>query len=236
MPVPQPTGEVGRKLVVRYTNVNGIRSKIEEVKKWMEEGKADVVALVETMADTATVDCSFCDLLRLNRLGCRKESGGGVALAVKKDIQIIRMYELEVAGLEVLWVKVIALRMNLLLGAIYAPVYDDDVFSKLRTSMERIPPYLRRNIVLVRVFNCPKLNWSRDAGGASEKERDLLSLQKEFRLWQKVKECTRQRGSSSSSLDLVFSSQVSLVRGVRIIKPPAATWLTTMAYDSASRP
>ncbi|GAU92261.1 hypothetical protein RvY_04363 [Ramazzottius varieornatus] len=106
MPVPQHTGEVGRKLVVRYANVNGIRSKSEEVEKWMEEGKADVVALVETMDDTATVDCSFCDLdhyklERLDRLGCRRESDDGIALAVKKDIRIIRMYELEVAGLEV---------------------------------------------------------------------------------------------------------------------------------------
>ncbi|GAU88290.1 hypothetical protein RvY_01021-3 [Ramazzottius varieornatus] len=133
------------------------------------------------------------------------------------------MYELEVAGLEVLWVKVIALRMNLLLGVIYAPGYDDDVFGKLRTSMEHIPPYLRRNIVLVGDFNCSELDWSRDAGGASERERDFPSLQKEFRLWQKMKERTRQRGSSSSSLDLVFSSEFSLVRGVRITKPPAAT-------------
>ncbi|GAU92133.1 hypothetical protein RvY_04251 [Ramazzottius varieornatus] len=62
MPVPQYKGEVGRKLIVRYANVNGIRSKSEEVKKWMEEGKADVVALVETMADEATVDCMSCDL------------------------------------------------------------------------------------------------------------------------------------------------------------------------------
>ncbi|GAU92260.1 hypothetical protein RvY_04362 [Ramazzottius varieornatus] len=60
--------------------------------------------------------------------------------------------------------------MNLLLGVIYAPGYDVDVFSKLRTSMERITPYLRRNIVLVGDFNCPELDWSRDAGGASERE------------------------------------------------------------------
>ncbi|GAU88288.1 hypothetical protein RvY_01020 [Ramazzottius varieornatus] len=75
MPVPQHTGEVGRKLAVRYAN--GIQNKSEEVKKWMEEGKADVVALVETMADMATVDCSFCDLdhyklERFDRFGCRK--------------------------------------------------------------------------------------------------------------------------------------------------------------------
>ncbi|GAU92134.1 hypothetical protein RvY_04252 [Ramazzottius varieornatus] len=61
------------------------------------------------------------------------------------------MKELEVAGLEVLWVKLIALRMNLLLEVVYAPGYDVEAFSKLRTSMERIPPHLRRNIVLVGV-------------------------------------------------------------------------------------
>ncbi|GAU99945.1 hypothetical protein RvY_10876 [Ramazzottius varieornatus] len=89
------------------------------------------------------------------------------------------MVEYEVVGLEVLWVKVIALRMNcaLLIGVVYAPGYDSEVFSKLRTSMERIPPHLRRNILMLGDFNCPNISWSDKASESSERERDLLSLQ-----------------------------------------------------------
>ncbi|GAV00594.1 hypothetical protein RvY_11420 [Ramazzottius varieornatus] len=90
MPVPQFTGEVGKKLVNRYANVNGIRSKSDEVKRWMEDGKADVVALVETMAEPSTADCSFCDpafykLERLDRDGCQKSTEGAVALVIRKE-------------------------------------------------------------------------------------------------------------------------------------------------------
>ncbi|GAV00593.1 hypothetical protein RvY_11419 [Ramazzottius varieornatus] len=133
------------------------------------------------------------------------------------------MVEYEVVGLEALWVKVIALRMNLLIGVVYAPGYDSEVFSKLRTSMERSRSHLRRNILMLGDFNCPNISWSDKASGSSERERDLLSLQSEFRLWQKVRQITRERGKSCSSLELVFVSQLGLIRNVRTIKPPAAT-------------
>ncbi|GAV04881.1 hypothetical protein RvY_15088 [Ramazzottius varieornatus] len=228
MPVPQFMGVVGKKLVIRYANVNGIRSKSNEVKRWMEDRMADVVALVEIMAGPSTADCSFCDpafykLQRLDRYGCQTSTGGGVALVIRKEFQIRRMVEYELVRLEVLWVEVIALRMNLLIGVVHAPGYDSEVFSKLRTSMERISPHLRRNILMLGDFNCPNISWSDKASGSLKRERDLLSLQSEFRLWQKVWQITRERGKSCSSLDLVFVSQLGLIRNVKTIKPQAAT-------------
>ncbi|GAU90736.1 hypothetical protein RvY_03113 [Ramazzottius varieornatus] len=89
--------------------------------------------------------------------------------------------------------------------------------------MERIPPHLRRNILVLGDFNSPNISWSNKASGSSERERDLLSLQSEFRLWQKVRQITSEREKCCSSLDLVFVSQLSLIRNVRTIKPPAAT-------------
>ncbi|GAV09676.1 hypothetical protein RvY_19177-2 [Ramazzottius varieornatus] len=228
MPVPQFTGQEGKKLVIRYANVNGIRSKSDEVMRWMEDGKADVVALVETMAEPSIAECSFCHpafykFERLDRDGCQKSTGGGVAIVIRKEFQIRRMVEYEVVGLEVLWVKVIALPMNLLIGVVYAPGYDSEDFSKLGTSMERIPPHLTRNILMLGDFNCPNISWSDKASRSSERERDLLSLQSEFRLRQKVRQITRERGKSCPSLVLVFVSQLGLICDARTIKPAAAT-------------
>ncbi|GAU93592.1 hypothetical protein RvY_05512-1 [Ramazzottius varieornatus] len=194
----------------------------------MEERKADVVALVETWAEKSTAHCLIVDpdqydLFRKDREGCRKESGGGVAIAVKKGLQAIRMTSMEVDGLEVMWIKLICLRPNVLIGVIYAPSYDTDVFSKLRSSMERIPPFLRRNVILVGDFNCPKITWDGDASRKSERDRDLILLRKEFKLWQKVIGTTRTRAKSKSSLDQLFVTQLGLVRNTRVIDPPAAS-------------
>ncbi|GAV01057.1 hypothetical protein RvY_11827-2 [Ramazzottius varieornatus] len=89
--------------------------------------------------------------------------------------------------------------------------------------MERIRSHLRRNILMLGDFNCSNISWSDKASGSSERERDLLSLQSEFRLWQKVRQITRERGKSCSSLELVFVSQLGHIRNVRTIEPPAAT-------------
>ncbi|GAU91658.1 hypothetical protein RvY_03873 [Ramazzottius varieornatus] len=63
------------------------------------------------------------------------------------------MTRLEVEGLEVMWIKLICLRLNVLIGVVHAPSYDADVFSKLRSSREFIPALLRRKIVLAVDFN-----------------------------------------------------------------------------------
>ncbi|GAV09217.1 hypothetical protein RvY_18792 [Ramazzottius varieornatus] len=105
MPPLRFSGEIGKKLTFLYGNVNGIRSKSEK--------KADIVALVETWADNSTPDCLIADpehynLFRKDREGCKKQAGGGVAIAIKKGLQAVRMESLEVDGVEVMWIKMIA--------------------------------------------------------------------------------------------------------------------------------
>ncbi|GAV02060.1 hypothetical protein RvY_12673 [Ramazzottius varieornatus] len=170
MPPIKFTGEIGKKLTFLYENVNGIRSKSEETKRWMEERNAVIVALVETWADESTADCLIADLdqynlFRKDRQRCLKEKGGRVAIAVKNGLQALRMTSLEVDGLEVLWIKLVCLRLNVLVGVVYAPSYDTDVFSKLRTLMESFPPFLKRNLILMGDFNCPNIMWDGDVSG-----------------------------------------------------------------------
>ena len=55
----------------------------------------------------------------------------------------MRAAEYEEEGLELMWVKVVGLSMVAVVGVLYAPGYDVDVFAKLRRSLEKIPPYLR---------------------------------------------------------------------------------------------
>ncbi|GAV06447.1 hypothetical protein RvY_16438 [Ramazzottius varieornatus] len=187
-------GEMGKQLIFRYANLNGIKSKSEELKAWTERGKVDIGAFVETWADDSVTDTLIADLEkykvhRKDRAGCRKEGGGGVAIIVQKDLHTLRATEYEVEGLELMWVKVVGMKMVALVGVLYAPGYDMEVFAKLRCSLEKIPPYLRRNMILVNDFNCPDIDWE-DLSAKKPRTRELLSVIKEFALFQRSKRST----------------------------------------------
>ncbi|GAU92264.1 hypothetical protein RvY_04365-2, partial [Ramazzottius varieornatus] len=147
--------------------------------------------------------------------------------------------------LELLWVKFISVRTNLLVGVLYAPGYDLDVFTKLRTSLQLIPPRLRRNLVLLGDFNCPDYSIE-ETSVKTRRTRELVSVIKEFAIFQRVRGDTRQRKTSCSCLDLVFVSQLSLVRCVSIVPPPSSKndhagiqWfvdLWTCSFPSPPRP
>ncbi|GAU92263.1 hypothetical protein RvY_04365-1 [Ramazzottius varieornatus] len=220
------TGQVGKKLTLRYANLNGIKSNTEEVKSWISRSKADIGAFVETMADDSVADALIADLdlfdvHRKARTGCQKENGGGVTLICKKELQTISAAEYEVWSLVPSMRKVwSSFGTNLLVGVLYAPGYDLDVFTKLRTSLQLIPPRLRRNLVLLGDFNCPDYSIE-ETSVKTRRTRELVSVIKEFAIFQRVRGDTRQRKTSCSCLDLVFVSQLSLVRCVSIVPPPS---------------
>ncbi|GAU94253.1 LOW QUALITY PROTEIN: hypothetical protein RvY_06064 [Ramazzottius varieornatus] len=67
--------------------------------------------------------------------------------------------------------------------------------------MEHIPPFLRRNLIIVGDFNCPKIQWEGKSNGKSARDRDLISLKKQFKLWQKF----------------------GFVRNTHVVPPPSST-------------
>ncbi|GAV08611.1 hypothetical protein RvY_18276 [Ramazzottius varieornatus] len=209
-------GKLEKPLILRHANLNGIKSKTEEVKAWTERGKVDIAAFVETMADDTVTDGLIADLQKYNvyrkdRAGCRKESGGGVAITAKDDLHSLRAADYEVERLELMWVKVVGMSMVALVGVLYAPGYEMEVFGKLSDSLAKIPPYLRRNLTLVGDFNCADIDWE-DISAKQPRTWELVSITREFGLFQKVRGITRQHEESSSCLDLLFVTRLSLAR------------------------
>ncbi|GAU92433.1 hypothetical protein RvY_04514 [Ramazzottius varieornatus] len=80
--------------------------------------------------------------------------------------------------------------MIAVIGVLYAPGYDMEVFAKPRTSLQKIPPYLRRNLILLGDFNCPDIDWE-GMSAKKSRTRELLSVVKEFGLFQRVRGVTR---------------------------------------------
>ncbi|GAV06775.1 hypothetical protein RvY_16706 [Ramazzottius varieornatus] len=132
-------GELRKHLTLRYANLNGVKCKTEELTAWTKKGEK-------------------FNVCRKDRTGCRKESGGGVAVIAKKDLRTSRAVEYEVDGLELMWLKIVGLRKVALVGVLYAPGYYEEVFAKLSRSLESISPYLRRNLILVGDFSCPDID------------------------------------------------------------------------------
>ncbi|GAU90745.1 hypothetical protein RvY_03120 [Ramazzottius varieornatus] len=66
--------------------------------------------------------------------------------------------------------------------------------------------------------------WDGDVSGKSERDRDLIGLKNEFKLYQRVKGTTRFRGKSSSSLDQLF----------RHVEPPEALHCPPLQFTTSS--
>ncbi|GAU90693.1 hypothetical protein RvY_03073 [Ramazzottius varieornatus] len=71
-------------------------------------------------------------------------------------------------------------------------------------------------MVMIVDFNCPDIDWD-DMSAKKPRTRELLSVIEEFALFQRVRGLTREQNGSSSWLDLLFVTQLSLVRQVNIL-------------------
>ncbi|GAU87139.1 hypothetical protein RvY_00035 [Ramazzottius varieornatus] len=99
-------GNLGKQLTLRYANLDGIKSKTEEVKAWTEKGSVDIGAFVETMADDTVTDGLIADLQKYS-VYRKDRAGGTVAVIAREELHMLRVDEYEVEGLELLWLKVV---------------------------------------------------------------------------------------------------------------------------------
>ncbi len=110
------------------TNVMSLAPKIDELRVFLQHDKIDICCITETwLKDTIdynVINIQNYQLLRKDRIHAQH---GGVALYVKDNIKLDRLYEYEHANnnhIEVLWCKV---RFSgLILGVLYHPPSSND--------------------------------------------------------------------------------------------------------------
>src|SRR5664279_3345387 len=135
-------------------------------------------------------------------------NGGGVGIAVKRELQVVECSHLNVEGLEAVWVQLITSNHQpLYVCSVYRPGNETDI-ELLRKPLELLshkhrskPPF----IVVAGDLNYPQIDWSSEStlDGSCNIFLDILN---DFHLQQLVNAPTRYCASTSSVLDLVISS------------------------------
>ena len=101
-----------------YSNLRGIKSKIETLKSIIEERKPDVIGIVETMLDkNDEMQIEGYKVIRSDRDG----QGGGLMIAVKRELEHVTVEVNRYESLEQsIWLS-IGSKEKIRIGLIYAP-------------------------------------------------------------------------------------------------------------------
>jgi hypothetical protein len=165
------------------------------------------------------------DILRRDRTG----HGGGVCLMIRNDLEYVECPLVnEEAEVESVFADIsLARSRGFRIGVMYRPPHNNQGYfealkSEVETSLAGAPA---GRLVLTGDFNCPGIDWTNSTTrGLIDQELFTFSL--EHALHQHVFEPTR----GGNVLDLVFSSDVSLVDNVEVC-PPLSSDHNVIRFD-----
>ena len=193
---------------VQSLNINGIRSKKACLSALLDIEKPDILCLQETKIDSSMHSAEFFgvdyDIFRKDR----NESGGGVIIAVNKNLGAVE-WNFQ-SSLEMVWIKVNAVANPTYIGCCYRPPgVDADFSSSLHSCLSDLiakHPKSLPTIMLLGDFNYPGISWYGDIHvPAPTMGGDFINVMDCFSLEQLVKDNTRYFGLNSSNLlDLVL--------------------------------
>lgn len=174
-----------------YQNVNRIRSKLQQLYINILSEDYDVICLCETSLDSSFSNSKFVDdrytVFRRDRetTGSSKKSGGGVLIALKKNLFAVRRTEFE-SSLEDLWITVRegleSRNPSLNIYLVYLPpdlsivkcqYFYDHCYNTLLNCNNR-----DSKTIILGDFNIPGLTWSLDL---SSQPRMLCSKAYDFK-------------------------------------------------------
>ena len=198
-----------------YSNINHVKSKIESLKRIIDEEKPVVVALVETkLAEKESITIDGYEPFKMNR----NEYGGGVMILVKNKVKniVVVVEENKEVG-EIMWVTISNGRTNIRMGLVYAPQENETKVAELKTMYKSISGQVKKakekkqNLLLIGDFNCKigsvvKKNTEEITRGGNM----LLDMvgKHDLKIMNTSKKCqgvwTRTDGSKRSILDYVI--------------------------------
>ena len=182
-----------------HYNVQSILSKLEILHAELID--FDVLAFSETWlnASTETDDLlleSYSTPVRKDRIG---DSHGGLILYIKNGIYFKRRDDLEIRGIESLWIEISNNRKHVLFGLFYRPPNSNrDYFSNIEDSIALALDTGITDIIITGDFNYNLLN--------PVSSRKIDSLCTEFSLFQSINQSTHFTENSSSLIDILMVS------------------------------
>ena len=172
-------------------------SRLDELKFFIDEKKISVLALTETHLSGVTDDDSIAiegfNLFRKDR----KKGAGGVAFYVRDDLLASRLDDLDIVGLESLWIQVRVNSKKFVFGVCYRPPNQsaeeiDFVINGLYSSFDLINTKYKSTLILQGDFNDRCIEWNSNHVNR-EVGLKLYDMFNSFGLCQLVNEPTRGR-------------------------------------------
>ena len=180
-----------------HYNIQSISSKLELLHA--ELFHFDILAFTETWL-SPTVDTDDLMLQSYNRPERKDrvdDSHGGVMLYVKETILYKRRADLEIRGIENIWIDLINNHKRILFGIFYRPPNSDtNYFSNIEDSLALAVDLDIADIIVTGDFNLNVLN--------ARTSRKIESLCSQFSFYQFIDQPTHFTENSSSLIDIIL--------------------------------
>ena len=181
---------------VQY-NVESIINKLDIIQTELFE--IDILSFTETWLnpEIPTEDLVLQSYNTPERKDRPGEPGGGVMIYVKNGIYYKRRNDLEIRGVECIWIELIHNRKSILFGLFYRPPEaNSQYFSNLEDSIALAIDTTISDIIITGDFNFNCLN------PQAKRKIDMLCTQ--FSLHQAIKQPTHYTERSSSLIDIIL--------------------------------
>lgn len=185
--------------IVAHLNCRSLYPKLDEMKdlltRWTGSGQNVVLGLSKTWlsesVDDGVVSVDGYIIHRRDGVG---KAGGGVLIFASDNIKSARRRDLEVAGIELIWVEVRIAGRCLLVGNVYRPPRSSNEWmDSMHCILDRALQE-KVDVILLGDFNCNLLKQDSRTGL-------LCSIMSELNYSQFIEEATRVTQTSSSLID-----------------------------------
>ena len=211
-----------KKLSMCHINIRSLsRSKLLAIKTSLSD-TYDVITLSETHLHPGVTNDLFIlpgyhEIIRKDRTG----QGGGVAIFIKENVIFKRIFELESASIEALWLQVNTIQGKVLICCCYRPPTDIEFWNNFDGIMEDAKARQARYIVVLGDLNAD----FKTPNGNKLKELCFI-----HNLNCLVNEPTRITATSATVLDQIMTNAPNFVHSVCI--SPQCLLTITVLYQS----
>ena len=188
-----------------HYNVQSIKHKLDTL--FAEYRDFDILSFSETWlsASTPTSDLSFENFHEPERKDRIGDSHGGVLLYIRNTFRYKRRLDLEIPGVECIWIELITTHKRFLFGVFYRPPNTTAIqHALLEDSIHLAVDTGITDIIITGDFN---INMS-DATSA----RKINSLCQQLSLFQCISDPTHFTEHSSSTIDLILTSNKDIIK------------------------
>jgi hypothetical protein len=192
-----------------------------DIAAFLQIHSADIVGINETWLKAGMHDHEFIPnsymVFRKDRI---KGRAGGVLLAIRPHLQPKRMQELELPSAEIVWVRIKADKMTILIGSAYrAPSLKSEENKEFLRALNLAASKMHEydGLILMGDFNLD-VSWASDMPIARKAPAaEFLSEFSEIGLTQLIKGPTRTTDSTEKTLDLLLTDVPGIFTGTEVV-------------------